>query len=90
MGDGFRVNLENSCLFGFKSEPRKLFVKGLSVSLGNTWELVLELALKTLVCLVKGLSVSLGNTYELVLELSLKTLICLVLRVSQENSLYKV
>ena len=28
--------------FGFKSEPRNLFVKGLSMSLGNTWELVLE------------------------------------------------
>ena len=48
--------LELACwkllVFGFKSEPRKLFVKGLSVSLGNTWDLVLELAVGKLCFMV--------------------------------------
>lgn len=62
LGCGFRVSRVKLCfvvlelarvkllLFGFKSEPRKLFVKGLSVSLGNTWDLVLELAVENSCC----------------------------------------
>ena len=34
--------LKTLIFFYFKSELEKLFVKGLSMRLGNTWELVLE------------------------------------------------
>ena len=41
-GIGLSVYPSKHLGFGFKSEPRKLFVSGLSVSLENTWELVLS------------------------------------------------